>query len=482
MPSLGADMDSGKVAEWLVSPGDVVHKGDIIAVIDTAKAAIDVEVFSDGTVAELLVEPGVEVPVGTVLARIEETSPGQAAGPQGEPPVAEEPRTDGKPPVGGVSSEGELPTGPAPLAEGEPSGGAVAPAVVPTQEEPPPAERGREGTERVAAPTAPSPPVRHLAHQLGVDLGGVTGTGPGGRVTRDDILAVAREHPGPPITERVPATPLARRLADERGVDLAALIGSGAHGRILAADVPASPSPGEQPAERERTEAHLPDQDKKQAMRAAIASLMSRSAAEIPHYYVSTTVDLATALEWLAEHNRGLPAAQRVLPVALFLRATVLAAQQVPQVNGHWVDGELHPADGVSPGVAVSTRDGGLVTPRIEDAHELALDPLMAALGDLVRRARRGRLRAAELQPGTITLSSLADGGPDALFGVIYPPQVALVGVGAVAERPWAIDGMLTVRPTVTISVAADHRATDGRTGAAFLAALTQSLSHPEEL
>ena len=217
-------------------------------------------------------------------------------------------------------------------------------------------------------------------------------------------------------------------------------------------------------------------------MRAAIASLMGRSAAEIPHYYVSTTIDLADVLGWLAEHNRELPAAQRVLPVALFLRATVLAAQRVPDLNGHWVDGELRHAAGVSPGIAVATRDGGLVTPRIADAHKLALDPLMVALGDLVRRARRGRLRAEELQAGSITLSSLADGGPDALFGVIYPPQVALVGVGGVAERPWAIDRMLAVRPTVTISVAADHRASDGRTGAAFLEALTEALSNPEEL
>lgn len=216
-------------------------------------------------------------------------------------------------------------------------------------------------------------------------------------------------------------------------------------------------------------------------MRVATAALMGRAAREIPHYYVSSIFDVSSALEWLREHNAHRKPRDRALPAVLFLRATVVAAEHVPTLNGHWAD-EFVVSTGVHLGVAVATRSGGLVTPRIVDAQNLDLDALMARLTDLVRRAKGGRLRAGELQPGSITVSSLADGGPDALFGVIYPPQVALVGVGGIAERPWVVDGDLRVRRTVTVSLAADHRATDGRTGARFLAAFGQALTHPEEL
>lgn len=216
--------------------------------------------------------------------------------------------------------------------------------------------------------------------------------------------------------------------------------------------------------------------------RSATAALMARSAREIPHYYVSQTIDLTLALDWLRSHNADLPVRERVLPAALFLRGTVLAAQEVEELNGHWLDDTFVPADGVQLGVAVAMRDGGLLTPAILDAHLLDLDELMARLADLVRRARSGRLRSREIAPGSITVSSLADRGPDALFGVIYPPQVALVGIGGVAERPWSVDGALAARPTVTLTVAADHRATDGRIGADFLSALSSALTRPEEM
>ena len=171
----------------------------------------------------------------------------------------------------------------------------------------------------------------------------------------------------------------------------------------------------------------------------------------------------------------------RKTKAVLFLRATVLAAQAVPEMNGTWKD-EFVASAGVDLGVAVATRSGGLVTPRIMDAQKLDLGGLMAQLTDLVKRAKAGRLKASELQPGSITVSSLADNGPDLLYGVIYPPQVALVGVGGVGPRPFVVDGELAVRTTATVTVSADHRATDGRTGARFLTAFGKALTHPEEL
>lgn len=460
MPSLGADMDEGTLLEWLVGPGDEVHRGDVIAVVDTAKSAIDVEVFENGVIAELLIEPGVQVPVGTPLARIE-----QAGAQEAEPA----PKTP-EPAEAAVQAEQK------PTVQTESSEAAV-----------------REPAESVASaqgkPAAPklTPPMRHLLHQFGLEPRQVAGTGPEGQITRQDVLAAAGEsqaaRPSPaepalaspaervspppaPAQSRPRVTPRARRLARERGVDLSGATGSGASGAVTAADLAKS-----KPRRVDRTA----------AMRAATAALMGRAAREIPHYYVVSTFDMTPTLQWLREHNADLKPRDRVLPAALFLRAAVVAAVKVPELNGHW-DEEFKASAGVDLGVAVATRGGGLVTPRIVDAQDLDLGQLMSHLTDLVKRAKAGRLRGSELQPGSLTVSSLADAGPDVLYGVIYPPQVALVGIGAVGSRPMVLDGELAVRSTVTVTLAADHRATDGRTGARFLSEFGQALTHPEEL
>jgi pyruvate dehydrogenase E2 component (dihydrolipoamide acetyltransferase) len=328
-----------------------------------------------------------------------------------------------------------------------------------------------------------APPIRHLLHQYGLSPDDVTGTGQDGRITRDDVLKAAGEsraggpevvthhapavEPVPPPPSRPRVTPRARRLARERGIDVAAL--SGADHVVTSAQVETAPVKRAKPVDRTA------------AMRKATAALMGRAAREIPHYYVAQTFDLTATLDWLKQANAGRKPRDRVLPAVLFLRAAVIAAQRVPELNGHWTE-QFEPADGVDLGVAVATRSGGLVTPRIVGAQDLDLSALMAHLTDLVKRAKAGRLRGTELQPGSITVSSLADGGPDALYGVIYPPQVALVGIGAVAQRPWVVDGELAVRSTVTVTLAADHRATDGRTGARWLTVLGEALTNPEEL
>lgn len=486
MPSLGADMDEGTVVEWRIAPGDQVRRGDIVAVVDTAKAAIEIESFEDATVLEVLVTPGTRVPVGTVLAQF--GPPGPAAGPAVAPgPVA-----------------------------------AAVPALAPV-----PAPGAGPGP--VPAPRA-TPPVRHLAAQLGVDLATVVGTGRGGALTHDDVsraaarqlggqpgarpLAVPRLSPeqpddslqapqrlGVPASReatRVRITPRARRLAARGGLDPSGLGASG--GVVTGADVAAAldrarpPAPAgiaagtaaERPAvERsavERSAAERSAAERTGSMRRAIASLMSRSAAEIPHYYVTRTLEVSGPLAWLHEHNAALPVRSRVLPAALFLRATVRAALAVPDLNGHWIEGTLVRADHVDLAVAVAIRGGGLVTPTLPAVEALGLDALMERLADLVGRARRGSLRQSEMATGTITVSSLGDGGPDALYGVIFPPQVALVGVGGIVERAWAEHGMLAARPTVTVTLAADHRASDGRTAAAFLGAFAAALEEPERL
>ncbi|HEU5109657.1 MAG TPA: 2-oxo acid dehydrogenase subunit E2 [Micromonosporaceae bacterium] len=209
---------------------------------------------------------------------------------------------------------------------------------------------------------------------------------------------------------------------------------------------------------------------------------MARSAREIPHYHLTETIDLGAALAWLRDRNRRLPVPRRLVPAALLLKAAACAARTVPELNGFWVDGGFRPAPAVHLGVAISLRGGGLVAPAIHDAAELSLPDLMARLKDLVVRTRAGRLRQSELSDPTITVSNLGEQGVESILGIIYPPQVALVGFGRIADRPCAVDGMLGVRPTVIASLAADHRATDGATGARYLNALARLLHRPEEL
>ncbi|WP_228811749.1 2-oxo acid dehydrogenase subunit E2 [Nocardia otitidiscaviarum] len=218
------------------------------------------------------------------------------------------------------------------------------------------------------------------------------------------------------------------------------------------------------------------------AVRAMIAAAMTRSKQTVPHYYLSSTIDMAAAVGWLRETNRRLAVSERVLPAALLVRATALAARKVPDVNGFWVDGRFEPAERVDLGVVVSLRGGGIIVPTVPRADTLSVPATMAAVRGIVARSRDGQLRAADATPATLTVTNLGDLGVDSVFGVIPPPQVAIVGFGAVTERPCAVDGLLGVRPQVTATLSADHRASDGAVGARFLHTLSELLQHPEEL
>lgn len=387
MPALGADMETGKVVQWLVQPGARVRPGDVVAVVETHKGAIDVEIFLDGVIDRLapLNEP---LPVGAVLARVLGEREAGDAQPLSSPTPA---------PLQATRSAPSAPTAPVQLVQA------------------PVAERRRV-----------SPAARRRARQLGLDPSALEGNGLQGAVTLADV-----EHAGAVRT----VTPLVRRA-------------------------------GFDPAQ----------------MRQAIAAAMGKSKREIPHYYLSDDFDFSVAHQWMENWNRERPPEQRLLAAALLLKATAQALQAVPQFNGFFENGAFRPGPGIHIGWAISLRGGGLVAPALHDVDRLSLPQVMEQLRDLVQRARSGGLRSSELTDPTITVTSLGDRGAQSVLGVIYPPQVAIVGFGRVGVRPWVVDGAVVARPVLNTSLAADHRVTDGHLGGQLLAAIAQALRQPQTL
>lgn len=315
---------------------------------------------------------------------------------------------------------------------------------------------------------------------------------PGTKVPVGTVLAIIRqdgepsgltEEPGKGPATSVRASPLARRRARELGVDLGAVVPSAADGAVTVGDVERAAA-----AKGAKAEAAPTELSPERRMRRAIAATLSRAKREIPHFYLRQTVDLAPALAWLSAHNASRAPAERVLLGALLVRAVARAARAVPEVNAQMAeDGEAKPLDRVHVGVAVSLRNGGLVAPAIHDADRMGTDELMRALLDVTTRARAGTLKSSEMSDATITLTSLGERGVQEVVPVILPPQVAMVGAGAVRTRPWVVTGeangdTVVARPLVDLTLAVDHRVTDGHRASRFLLEMEKVLAvNPEE-
>jgi len=272
-------------------------------------------------------------------------------------------------------------------------------------------------------------------------------------------------------------TPAARRRAAELQLELDEVAGAGPERAITLDDVERAgaasrPEPVTAPA-------RMGDGAK---MREAIAAAMARSKREIPHYYLATTVDVTTATDWLAAHNASAPVTERLLFAALLVKSVALACRELQGFSGFNRGGRYVESPSVHVGVAVALRGGGLVAPAITDTADKTLAAVMQDFRALVTRARAGRLRASELAAPTIVLTSLGEGAVDAVFPIIQPPQVAIVGAGAIVERPWVVDGEVVPRRLLTLSLGADHRVTDGRLGAQFLARIGARLLEPGSL
>ena len=415
MPRLGADMSVGKVVEWLKRPGERIKRGDIIAVIETDKANVDVESFVDGVLEKILVEPSDErLPVGTPLALIRAEAGAASAAPTPAPASA---------------APTPAPAPAAPATAPIPGVAAAAPAAIPSPAlaaEPAPARAAPAATgERLRI----SPAARKRAQELRLEATGLTGTGPQGRVTLADVERAAQ--------------------------------GAKAEARPAQVDSAAA---------------------RQLRMREAIATAMARSKREIPHYYLACTIDFGRALAWLAERNAGRAVTERLIYAVLLIKASALALREVPELNGFWIDNRAQQSEAIHAGIAISLRGGGLVAPALRNADKQTLDELMRGFQDLVKRARAGSLKSSEVTDPTVTITSLGERGVDAVFGIITPPQLALVGFGTPLERPWVVEGKVMPRPLLTATLSGDHRATDGHRGALFLAALDRLLQQPEAL
>jgi pyruvate dehydrogenase E2 component (dihydrolipoamide acetyltransferase) len=273
-------------------------------------------------------------------------------------------------------------------------------------------------------------------------------------------------------------SPRARRRAAETGVDLDAVVAAAAGQPVDAADVDAFMAGRAPPA----APVAAPPPPPRATGLGAVGRLMERSKREIPHFYVSEDIDASAALDWLEARNADRTVAERILPAALLLRAVVIGLRDVPELNAHVVDGVGQPIDEVHLAVAVAQRGGGLIAPVIRDAQTLGLDDLMGAMRGIVGRARGGALRSSDVDRATITVTNVGEQGAMSVFGVIVPPQAAIIGFGRIAERPWAVSGMLTVRRVVTATLSADHRVAHGHVGGRLLRSIARALENPEVL
>ncbi|MFT4939160.1 MAG: pyruvate dehydrogenase E2 component (dihydrolipoamide acetyltransferase) [Paraglaciecola sp.] len=419
MPSFGADMAKGEVAEWKVKPGDAVRKGDIIASIETMKGLIDMEVFDDGVIETLLVPVGEELEVGRAIAKLRLAN---------EESIADETKDND-------IKKTKVPENEAPILDS--SKAAANDAVRP---------RGEDISQHTA---------------------------------KRSIKQSSRKK----------ISPLALKTAQKQGVDWQQLgTGSGPEGAIVLADITAvSPTNIGQSTDSANTfsAANITEAVKPSAsddMREAIAAVVSRSKREIPHYYLQLDVVLDKALEWLAEHNQALPPEERVLVNALIYTAIARALDTFSGFNGFYQNNAFTHAESVHLGNAISLRQGGLVVAAIHNAQQLNCTTMMLALRDQVVRAREGGLRMSEMQDATITVSNLGDRGVDSIQSIIFPPQVAIIGIGRMRSAPWVIEQQIEVVSIVNISLAADHRVSDGHSGARLLNKINKLLQNPRAL
>jgi pyruvate dehydrogenase E2 component (dihydrolipoamide acetyltransferase) len=443
LPSVAAGAEEATVANWLVSPGDTVTAGTPLAEIETEKAMVEYEAEDAGVVGRLVAAAGETVEIGSpiaVLVSDGETDADIDAALGATAPAAEPaPVTAGSVTPAPVS-RAIAPNAPAgareAIARDVPAG--TSPAFAATN--------GHHATPASAARIFASPLVRKLAHERGVDLTSVSGTGPNGRIVRRDLERFLTQAPeGPPAAPGPKPGP-------------------------ASAPVPAGvPAPGAQLADGDTLIPHTP-------MRRAIARRLSESKATVPHFYMAAECVADELLELRAQVNETAPV--KVSVNDFVVNAAAAAFTDVPEANVTWSDEGLIAHENVDISIAVAT-DGGLVTPVLRDVGPKKLSAIARSARDLAERARARRLRQDELEGGVLSVSNLGMYGTLEFSAIINPPQSAILAVGAAKEQPVAVDGAVAVATVLRCTLSVDHRAIDGALAARWLAAFTNRLEHP---
>jgi pyruvate dehydrogenase E2 component (dihydrolipoamide acetyltransferase) len=363
MPSLGADMDEGKLMEWKVKVGDKVLKNQVIAAVETTKSVVDVESFREGTVMEIVAKEGEVIHVGKPIAVLD--------------------------------------------------------------------------------------------------------------ILGNQILDSTKNEMKPEVTEniRLKISPAARKMAEENHIDFSQITGSGTEGEITLKDI--------ETKLRTKTEKAFLGVN----LRQAIAAVMSRSKKEIPHYYLKKRMNLDSLMSWLDETNKKLSPPDRLLLPALLIRAVIVALKKFPEMNGYYKADKFEASSSINLGIAFSIKGGGVMVPAILDADKMSTSEFNKAIQGLAMRTKEGGLKNRELSEGTFTITNVGDLGSDEVFGIIFPPQVAIVGIGHIRKEP-IIDRQDQLRAgfVVDITLSADHRVSDGLLGARFLNEIEKKLNDPVSL
>ncbi len=462
MPALSPTMEEGTLAKWLVKVGDTVASGDVMAEIETDKATMEFEAVDEGVITEILIEAGTEgVKVGAVIARL--------------------------------------------AVEGEESAPATAPAAAVAPAEAP-----------VADGPAATPTAKKMAEQAGIDLAGVTGTGPKGKITKEDVEAAIAKGGGAPAPapaappapapasaataasgERIIASPLAKRIAADKGIDLALVKGTGPNGRIVKEDVetftptavaaasapaPAAsaPAPAASPAPTPAIEGGAPfAEEKLSGVRKVIARRLTESKQTVPHFYLTIDIRLDPLLELRAQLNKSLePDGVKLSVNDLLIKALARALIRVPQCNVSYHGDTLRRYSRADISVAVAA-PSGLITPVITQADTKGLAAISTEMKTLAGKARDGKLMPHEYQGGTASLSNLGMFGIKQFDAVINPPQGMILAVGAGQQAPYVVNGAIEVATVLHASGSFDHRAIDGADGAQLMEAIKQLCENP---
>lgn len=480
MPQMGADMTEGTLVKWLKQPGDQVTRGEIIAEIETDKATVELEAFDSGTVIELRAKEGDTVPVGDVIAMLGEAGEVKAGAPS----------SNGSAPSADAKSEEE------------------APAQARTPEQPPrrPVAQPKENAPQSVTEHVPdegeslgegrvriSPVARRIATDNGIDVRGIKGSGPDGRILRKDVedaikgggaaAATPMQGAAQPISE-VPAIqtsgaaeaiaqrPTTASSEQEQPETAPVKTEDGEKGGPTPAAAESRPTP--RPAATGDVEALS-------RMRQAIARRMSQSKQQQPHYYLTLDIDMGKALAFRSQLNAAASETQKVSINDLIVKACAIALERHPHFNAEFTEAGLkvHEQINICIGIAL---DEGLIAPAILDCGHKSLGHIAAEAKDVINRAKSGKLRADEYSAGTFTITNLGAFGVETLIGIINPPQAAILGVGSVMDQPVVRDGAVVVGSVMKVALSADHRVTDGAEGARFIKEIQGLLENPASL